>query len=463
MISGAPSDFLGAALLIGFIAIAPMIVAEMSFLRFLTLTFFVTVSTAFAKGPYMYAIVIVIITLTLATRRPRHFLIAPGVSGCAVLVFFSQSNVATSIGFGFFPLASLGEHSFASGLAGRLLAIAFVLMPLAIGIISAIALNLVVRTPTVSAQVSWSLLVVMFCALASRLFLAADARTHSYFFEPGLIAGGLMVMLAFRESRENRLQQVPSIIVIAIAIVMLWQFVIPEVVPSLNSGSIAAKSLRMLREATVVNLLLLGLVILVYLGHIIRRNRPRANSPIRVLLALPLLPPALLAATNVPSMFSEIEQRHRKTQSGEEDLWRERVIGSSEAREVARVLGELNINDELVAYTSCGNDLKRGCEPPLVFVAYSGSRFLAAYSDLKAEWGLANLAADQDYELTLSLLKIPASEAINNLRLRNVALLVVDLRRATPPWISSALASGTTMLYSNESFAIIALSPPSEP
>jgi hypothetical protein len=456
LISGVPSDFLGAGLLIGFIALTPSIVAEQKFFRFSILTFLAIATIAFAKGPYMYAVTVVLVTLALHSTGRTLYAIPPVVSSFLLYLFFRQGNAATSIRPGLYSEESLGEHASTGGLPTIILAIAFVIAPVALGLGSYILIESQSRSPSEIRILARSLALVVVLAIASRLFLYADSRAHSYLFQPGVIASGLLALVLY-ESKSTRQSSKPKmLVVIAVLVASLWTYLVPELVPSLDSGSFVARFLRMVRDASIVNLILLLTIIVGLLLRFSRRSPDRVRLKPNASVVIPLVPLVLLVSTSIPFSLLRFEQRFDETSSGEEDVWREAVIGSADARDVSARLRDLNLSDELAAYTLCSDHIAHDCIPPLVFGAYSEARFLSLHNN-PPPWGFESEAAQRDMEISMNLLSALPSDGIQALRRRGVSLLIIDLKRAQPDWSPNRLQNLAKLLYSNQSFALLRL------
>lgn len=457
VISGIPSDFLGAALLIGFIALAPTISSERGAIRYSLLSLLATATVAFSKGPYLYAITLMLVFAVIASKRKLIVIVAPLASSALVYLFFRQNSMSASIGIGFFSPESLGEHAAAGGYPARGLAILYVVTPIALGLVASFVLCSQPRSTREARVIAIGLTAVSIAAALSRLFVHADPRGHMYLFQPGVIASGLLVALCVEHEMDRRPMRLKLLYVLGAFLSLLWYLLVPVLVPNLNSGSVGAKFLRMVRDASILNLALLIFTALLVSSHFVSHKKGQDFQLTKMFAALPQFAALLLVATSIPFALSRFEHRYNETQSGEEDAWRNGVIGDADAREVSLVLKRENSRDELVAYTMCGDDLKQGCIAPLVFAAYSEARFLSLISDPPEYWDFANEAARRDYEFSSSLLARPPNEAIRALRQRGVSLLIVNKSRSGEQWRLDKLRDIAKVIFSNDSYALLRL------
>lgn len=455
------SDFLASSLIIGVISIAHRVVNSTSLGRFAGLSILLVGSISFSKTAYIYVPVVALAVTALWSRRSITRAVVALASGAFFVGYFSLSGLySNSFSLAFLSGSMVGEHA-VGGLAARVLAIIYVLMPCSLGFV---ALLLVASSESWTSEIRsiWiSLLLTMLSGMAFRVFLSTpEARVASYFIRPSLIAVGLSVVfyLLSRASSQAKQLQVPRVLFWAAILVGFWLVVLRNIVPDLSSGSVWAKSLRLLRDPQSLALATLAWLLLrQVLANRVRGSNTSFVSPQRSQrLSAAALSLVISVVVGVIPLGERIQERWEETKRGNEDeLQNKAVLGSQSLFELAMVLRSTPDPDAVVAFSICD----RECDPsgfrtPNLLSAYSRKKFLHAMG-VTYIWGLSSSEEAKDYDLSRNMLKMDPLEVYNRLEVREVRYLVVDRQRAADDWVSDIKRAGALSVYQNSDFYLL--------
>lgn len=454
------SDFLAVGALVGAIAIIPIVNLIPNVLKMSLMVLLIFGAVAFSKGLNIWLVVLVFSVHSLFKMRSWMKAAIPIFVGVLYVGFFSlNSSAASSYRIAFLDPISVSEHAF-GGFGSRLLAIIYVLMPYGLGFT---ALALLISRHRKSRDVlslACVFALVMFAGVSILVLISGENfRTMSYLVRPAGVVSVLSVVTCLYANQSNLLTRGRTLtaMLTGLIVFVLWSFIIPAVVPNLNSGSNYAKFLRIVRDSQFVGILALAGLILSMLWR-----RASDNYLVRGLNLVSfrrwsgsLTLVAIAVSVGLMSTVTRFEERLADTRSGYESSLNAGVLGTASQREVAAKLAALSATSSVAAYSgNCLDPVRDNCFRPFLFSAYSRRQFLFLYGFQK-NWGFANYKEKQDAELSLNMLALSGGDAIAKLRMRKVSFVIIESSRTSEVWIKEAKDAMASVVFSNSDFLLL--------
>lgn len=468
------SDLLATSVLLGIAGVSASTLKIDGHLRYVLVVSVLLGALTFSKVFYIYGGVLALATIALVHPGLRLRSLAPVVVGSGLVALLSSSSIRTAqFGFSAFHPLMFGEYA-TGGNLHRVIALLFLLLPFVLPL-TAVALNMT-QNPRPKLWnlgekegIRIGLLATVLAGMSLRLFIAPPlSRVGEYLIMPALIAGALLLSdLAIRcfeaaSVPARRFSQRNRAILIASGAVLVWGFLMPNLIPEVNSGSLSAKSIRLAQIPQFSGVVLVIVLIASFVVHKTQHRRDRqTGSLLRIhdSFVIPIL--SLGLASGLVIHAQRFEEQLHDFQSGEMAAINTGVIGSENVKDMGVFIESHTSEDSLIAYSLCNpakesNLSRTNCQKPMPLAAYSKRRFLhlGAFSD---DWGFANEEERADFKLSHSLLQFPGEHSVKALKGRGVNYVVIDTDRVNAVWLASAAEAGAIMLYSNKEMALLSI------
>ncbi len=448
------SNFLGMAALISTLLVVDQVGTSRCFFKTFLIILIALSGVALSKAPYTYVAVWIVLVYTFSGQtRNWQVLVSGLISSCSLFYIFSFSEASSDYRFQFFSPNSVGELAVGSG--SKLLALLSILAPVSIGFSALLATSKKALRLRVL-NFTYVSLGVMTAAILSRIVVGARVESIRYLWEPGVLFSSLSVGLVLIDSSREYLRAKTHFqFAMTILVFLMSLLAIPKIVPSLDSGSLTAKLLRLVRDYHFPQLIFLmtGLAILI-LSTVYGEYFGKTNT-IRLMRYFAIWGSVLVPlgigvaiANRVPGYVESI----RETRLGVQDLVRLEYLGDPELRELADFLLNNNNDDDLIAVTLCDSRID-DCESNYSLAAYSKQRFLSLGGTFVTYWLQSNPKLN-DYYFSAEIVTRNPSEVISELRDRQIGLLVIDKRLADQDWISTVIEKTSNMMFENKRFVL---------
>jgi hypothetical protein len=389
------SDFLAFGALVGAIAIIPLVNLIPNVLKTFGLILLVFGAVTFSKIPSIWVVVLIFSLRSLFETRSWMRTAIPILVGVFYIVLFRLISLpGGSYRIAFLDPYSVGEHA-VGGLASRVLAIIYVLMPYGLGFT---ALALVIsrhRKNRDVLSVAFAFILIMLTGVFILILVGGyDSRAMSYLSRPAGVVFGLSVVTCLYADQSNfrTHRRIFAAVITGFIIFLLWLIVIPGVIPNLNAGSGYAKMLRIVRDPQFVGILALaGFSLGILWRFAATKQVLQSWNPTFIRKSFSsLILVAGAISVGLILIVTRFEERLADTRSGYESSLNARVLGTASQREVAEKLTALSTYSSVIAYSGdCLDPVLENCFRPLLFAAYSRRQFLFCVSFQKA-WGFAN-------------------------------------------------------------------------
>lgn len=454
------SNFLGLAALVSSLLIVRRVIDSQSFLRVFVIVFLTLGAIIFSKAPYLYAGVGVFLVISVFGQSKSWRTIGSVlVSTSILLLLFLQTPASSDYHLSFFDFNSIGELS---GGRSQVLGVVSVFAPLAIGFSAGVMImtqgsNSWLRFFTLSS----------FGVLTAGLFfrLAVGGRIESirYLWEPAVLFASLLVAAWFIMSTSQVTRREVTITSgLAAIIALIWFSLVPLLVPNLNSGSIVAKFLRLVRDPNFAQFLHFLLIVSVFritrvYSSVSKRFRLSINIRRQHTWATAIFPIAVgvALAAFIPGVVESV----KGARSGIQDAQRQTYIGDPYTAEVAQAIATVARSTEVIAVSLSGCEVKQEvCSTDYSLAAYSKRRFLnlggfIMYWD-RSEQEIA------DYFLSARIGAEPLGETLLKLQQRGVGFVVIDKHLVERPWELRGSQAGLKERFQNQRYVLFQLTLP---
>jgi hypothetical protein len=450
------SDYVGVVAIVSSAAIACRAASRPdTFLRALLCAAAIP-ATALSKAPFLYASAIVLVVVILSTHGMKSKSFVGVVIACiaVVLLLRTASPLGGDLRFSPFNSYSLFELAEGSSLL-RVLALAAVLAPVSLG--SLVCVWMLVRSRDRGvAGLFLGLLLTILVGYGSRFLVGGRIETIRYMWQPALVATALALSFALIPGLLVKLRVLVPLRVVTLGVLLSVLFLVLTqlFVPNLNSGSVVAKLLRVLRSPDFLQLIVAASCGLILgLRQLLRvlRNEKGLISDVSIVSVL-------LSAGMVVGLFSQSTfhfQEIREGHSGATDAERSHWVGTPNLKEVSRYLREETDKSSLIAVTLC-EYLSEGCpSEDFRFAAYSERKFLS----LGGSW-ILYYSTDDPAALDALGSSVTGSVDLDRLtafwRSRGVDYGVID-KALVPAPIALETVSKTEEVFSNSDYRILKL------
>jgi len=412
----------------------------------------VILATVFSKASYLYAAPIILLStlFVTGTRRVTVFLTTVICSLLVLLFFAVVSPQASDISVSWFNSYSLGELA-AGGVYSRILAIVVVFSSISVAGVCGVLIARSRELPRAQG-LAISLIVIMVVGYLSRFAIGGKIETIRYNWEPAQLAAGLMLlvfMCCFADGPTTKSLALTTFFGVIAG--LIWTYLVPLIIPNMNSGSTIAKTLRFLRSPESLSLFVsVSLVLTLLRGWIRHRSEEidarRFNTirPSHLRLLVIAVTLALTLAGALPSLTEQLSE----SRSGVQDLERSSWIGTTELLDLAVEVKSVTGPEDLLAMSLCE------FKPPI----YENVSSIAAHTDrrfLSLRWWLASDLAEQDFQLSLDLGRNLPEVAASALRSRGVDYVILSSLCASEAWREAQSGPDFAQVYANSSFFLL--------
>ena len=431
---GSPSTWFGVASLVASLLIIEVLSQKAPNLRQLFLVAFAVVTVAFSKGVFVYAVVIIAVSLALFDWKTRwKIAITAVVAAFGVIVWFSWASVRVDEFVIDFWAYSNFQSQFSLDLYTFRVFFNRLISPIILGILCALMLRFskLVRVR----QIGFSLLVVLAVAVVSQLFVTSTGpRSFELLYVPGIFSASILILLlAISSGRNSIWQNWQTVIVVALALALV------ALVPPLGGG--------FLNPFTIVTIL-----VALFTGWSLLRKRVGRGSLFidrGTSIALPSLFVSLTAIMAfVLRDFPEFPQYSRQNIESDSSNW----VGSPDFIEAVDFIQSETASNSLFAFSVCDQESDQLCETDFRPAALTGRRFLAL-DPLFLRDAIDDLTWS-DVELSRAIGIRPPTEIIEGLTSRRVNYLLVDRSRVKNDWVQGAKDAGAADVFSNTSYFV---------
>ena len=432
---GSPSTWFGVASLVASLLIIEVLSQKAPNLRQLFLVAFAVVTVAFSKGVFVYAVVIIAVSLAFFDWKTRwKIAITTVVAAFGVIVWFSWASVRVDEFVIDFWAYSNFQSQFSLDLYTFRVFFNRLISPIILGILCALILRYskLVRVR----QIGFSLLVVLAAAVVSQLFVTSTGpRSFELFYVPGIFAASILILLlAISSGRNSIWQNWQTVIVVALALALV------ALAPPLGGG--------FLNPFTIVTIL----VALFTSWSLLRKGVGRGGlfADTGTSIALSSLFISLTAVMAfVLRDFPEFPQYSRQNIESDSSNW----VGSPDFIEAVDFIQSETANNSLFAFSICDRDLSKSCEVDFRPAALTSRRFLAL-DPLFSRDAVDDLTWS-DVELSRAIGIRPPTAIIEDLTSRGVNYLLIDRSRVQNDWIQNAKDAGAADVFSNKSYFVL--------
>lgn len=311
-----------------------------------------------------------------------------------------------------------------------------VVVPMVVGL-SCLIVFLIAKN---SVSIQWILAlgsVILGAALSQILIYSDTDRNHLYFRVPGLVATGLVLMVAslslqheatLRLATQLRLFTFTAVTYSALLLVL--PKVESEVLSPLFLAGVGAVMSQLMTSFR------------------ISRGLRRHVYPSAFALALLLIPPIYERARADLNRFQKVAIE------GIDRQW-ESYVGESDLANVSQFLRNASSAEDLLAMSICELQLldRDICEVDYRIAALTGRRFLALDPRFRKSGVTEEMWNDVIISSTMGARS--QNSLLQFLRSRDVTVLVIDKSRVSEDWITQMKNSGQGVQFENSSFAVI--------
>jgi len=451
------SNLLGSSALITATAVSILLTSQVSKWTVGTAICLVMLATAFSKASYLYAAPLILLSVCfVAAARRVTVLISTAICALLLLFFFSSASPqASDLSIDWFNSNSIGELA-AGSTFSRILAVVVVFSAISLSSVCAVIIERFTRS-SMARALAISLMAVMTIGFVSRLAVGGRIESIRYYWEPALLASGLVILL-FACCLVNSLTSKSLSLAIFLGVVtgFVWNLLVPLVIPSLNSGSVIAKSLRFLRSPMSILLVVSFALGLVVLQNRTRYFGERQSRSLAGFSRVPTLPLSIVSATvaaTIAGALPLVTEQLNKSRNGLQDLERSSWIGTAELLDLAENIKFITSPDDLLAMSLCE------WKPPMYeniysIAAHTDRRFLSLGGTHVAYYEMTDLV-EQDLQLSIELGRDFPEVAASALRARGVDYVILSSRCTSEAWRQALSGPNFVGLYENPSFFLL--------
>ena len=432
---GSPSTWFGVASLVASLLIIEVLSQKAPNLRQMFLIAFAVVTVAFSKGVFVYAVVIIAVSLALFDWKTRwKIAITAVVAASGVIVWFSWASVRVDEFVIDFWAYSNFQSQFSLDLYTFRVFFNRLISPIILAILCALILRYskLVRVR----QIGFSLLVVLAAAVVSQLFVTSTGpRSFELLYVPGIFAASILILLLAVSSCHNPIwQNWQAVIVVVLALVIV------ALAPPISGGFI--------NPFTIVTILVVLFVGWSLLHKWVGRGSLFIDTCTSIALSSLFISLTAVMAF-VLRDFPEFPQYSRLNIESDSSNW----VGSPDFNEVVGFIHDETTVDSLFAFSVCDQESDQSCETDFRPAALTGRRFLALDPTF-----LRDAIDDRtwsDVELSRAIGVRPPTKIIEGLTSRGVNYLLIDRSRVKNDWVQGAKDAGAADVFSNTSYLVL--------
>jgi hypothetical protein len=432
---GSPSTWFGIASLTGFSLLVVVMPKHALNWSHLALVAFSVVTVAFSKGVFVYATVLISISLAAFSWKAQwRIAVTTTAAAVVVVVWFSWASVRVDeFAIEFWPYRNF-QSQFSFDLYTLRVFLYRLISPLILGIASAVLLRNS-KKPIIR-QIGFSLTVVIVVGVASQIFITSTGpRSFDLFYVPAIFATSALILLlavSTNHDADHRYWQV--FICFGVALLNL------NYAPPLGGGTINPFTVAIL------GIILFGVVVwmsnkIVWRGPSLGMDRSVALSSLFITFTAIVV----FVSQSFPN-FPKYSRTHIESQSIN---W----TGSREFNDVAGFVDEETASTSLFAFSVCDPNLVDSCETDFRPAALAGRRFLSL-DPLFFQKAVDDRTWD-DVELSRAIGVRPSGEVIDDLGIRGVNYVLIDRSRVNDEWVQKAMVAGAANVYSNKSYSVL--------
>ncbi len=434
---GSPSNWFGIAALIAVLLLIVGVSENAPDKRKLFLVAISVITVAFSKFIFIYAAVLVAFSFTLFDlKKLWKIAITALVASVLVFVWFSWASIpADQFVFGFWPYRNW-QSRFALDFYTFRVFFKQLVNPVVLGVTCAVILqrskHILLR------QINLSMVSILVAAIASQLIITSTGpRSFELFYLPGIIAAALLY-LTLVVSNYNLTRptfwQVAVVFVLALGVV--------KYSPPLGSGTINPFTI-----ATTLIGTFLGVNWLIQkFGIVGTWYRAKSSIPL-VSVFLILVATMTFASQDFPKFL----QYSRTPVAVQLSNW----FGSPDFVEVTDFIQKETSSTSLFALSICDPNSDQTCNFDFRPAALFGRRWLASEPLFSRD--AVGGRVWSDIELSQAIGVLQPNEVIENLFIRGVNYVFIDLAKVDISWVQNAKSAGALEVFSNSSYFVFQL------
>jgi hypothetical protein len=434
---GSPSNWFGIAALIANLLLIVGVSENAPDKRKLFLVAISVITIAFSKFIFIYAAVLIAFSFALFnSKKLWKIAITALVASVLVFVWFSWASIpADQFVFGFWPYRNW-QSRFALDFYTFRVFIKQLVSPVVLGVTCAVILqrskHILLR------QINLSMVAILVAAIASQLVITSTGpRSFELFYLPGIIAAALLY-LTLVVSNYNLTR--PTFWRVAVVFVLALGVV--KYSPPLGSGTISPFTI-----ATTLIGTFLGVNWLIQKFGIVG-TRYRAKSSIPLVSVFLIL---VATMTFASQDFPKFPQYARTPVTVQLSNW----FGSPEFIEVTDFIRKETSSTSLFALSICDPNSDQTCNFDFRPAALFGRRWLASEPLFSRD--AVGSRVWSDIELSQAIGVLQPNEVIENLFMRGVNYVFIDLAKVDITWVQNAKSAGALEVFSNSSYFVFQL------
>ena len=432
---GSPSTWFGIASLIASLLIIVGISQNTPNYRQLFLIAFSVLTVAFSKGIFIYASVLISISLAMFDWKTRwKIAVTTLIAGAGIVTWFSWASVVVDqFSIEFWPYRNL-QSQFAFNFYTFRVFFNQLISPVILGMTCAAMLRY--SKQSLIRQIGFSQMTVLLAAVVSQLFITSTgARSFELLFVPGIVASSVLILILAVSTNNYLLSQFRYVFIAIAAASCIIKYA-----PPIGNGTI--------NPFTIATTFVVVLVGFVWLSK--KFGWVNISLGANYLIPLTSVFLSLVAAMTFLSLdFPSFPQYSRKFVESQSSNW----LGSPDFIEIVGFIQEETEVDSLFAYSICNRTMSYSCKTDFRPAALTGRRFLALEPLFSQE--AVNNRVWSDIELSKAIGSLPPSEIIHSLTIRRVNYVLLDSSTVKTEWILGAIDAGAVKIFSNTSYYLI--------
>jgi hypothetical protein len=434
---GSPSTWFGIASLAASLLIVAALSQKNPNYRDLILVAFSTITVAFSKGVFIYATVLIAVSIAVLDLRTRWKIAATAlVTAVGVVAWFSWASVVVDQFYiDFWPYRNF-QSEFSFDFYTFRVFFYRLISPILVGVSSAVLLRYS-KLPRVR-QLGFPLFLILVAAVVSQLFITSTgARSFELLYVPGIFAASVLVLVLAVSTNNfpgRRSQYVLIVFVSGLIIVGLM--------PPIGNGIVNPFTIA----AAFVGIFICWL----WLENRFVRDKYFFGADLSLGLAslfLTLITVIALVSQDLP----DFPRYSREFMESETSNW----LGSPAFNEAVDFIQSETASNSLFAFSVCDRDLSKSCEVDFRPAALTSRRFLAL--DPLFSRDAVDVRTWGDVELSQAIGALPASKVVDDLIARGVNYVLIDHSRVSSEWIQNAKDVGAMEVFSSTSYSVLQL------
>jgi hypothetical protein len=434
---GSPSTWFGIASLAASLLIVVSLSQKKPSCRDLILVAFSTTTVAFSKGVFIYATVLIAVSLAVLDLRTRWKIAATAlITAVGVVAWFSWASVRVEeFHADFWPYRNF-QSEFAFSFYTLRVFFDRLISPILIGVSCAVLLRN--SKLQLARQLGFSLFLILVAAVISQLSITSTGpRSFELLYVPGIFAASVLVLLLAVSTNNFLVQQYRYTL-----IVFVFGLIIVGLMPPIGEGIVNPFTIA----AAFVGILICWL----WLKNRFVRDNYFFGADLSLGLASLFL--TLITVTAFVSQdLPDFPQYSREFMESESSNW----LGSPGFAEAVDFIQSETTSNSLFAFSVCDRELYKSCEVDFRPAALTSRRFLAL--DPLFSRDAIDVRTWGDVELSQAIGALPAEKVVDDLIARGVNYVLIDHSRVSGEWTQNAKDVGAMEVFSSTSYSVLQL------